>query len=118
MPNTLIAVQGALIGACILFAWSYGGREAAVAAGYGGGVALASAWLLARGVSRAGELAKTNLRYSAYSLYFGALQRFVLVLVGLAIGLGVIRLAPIPLLASFGIAQLGYLIAAGKQALH
>ena len=117
MRYTLIVVQAALAVVCTLVALIYQGQDSALAAVYGGGVAIGSTWLLVKRVARAGELAKTNLKWSAYSLYFGAIQRFVFVLAMLGVGLGVIRLDPVPLLATFGIAQLGYIIAAGKQAM-
>jgi ATP synthase protein I len=91
------------------------GPHAALSALYGGGVALANALLLARRVERASELARDGAQRGVYSLYFGAVQRFVFVLVSLGIGLGLLRLDPLPLLALFAIAQLAYLIAAGKQ---
>lgn len=83
---------------------------------YGGGLALISAWLLLLRVRKAGELAETSPKQSVYSLYFGAVQRFVLVLVALAVGMGALKLQPIPLLVSFGLAQLAYALGVGKPA--
>lgn len=77
-----------------------------------------TAWLLVRTVIQAGELAKVNARYSAYALYFGALQRLVVVAVGLGIGLALLRLRPLPMLITFGVAQLAYAIAAGRANLR
>ena len=116
MRNTRLAVQAALVLVCMLIAWVYWGHNAALAAGFGGAIALSNAVLLARSVRRAGELAKTDAKLSTYALYFGAIQRFLLVIVGMGIGLAVLHLSPIPLLLAFGIAQLAYIIVAGMQA--
>jgi ATP synthase protein I len=67
-------------------------------------------------VKQAGDLAAVSTQRSMLSLYFGAVQRFVLVLALLAVGMGYLKLAPLPLLASFAIAQLAYALAAGRQA--
>jgi ATP synthase protein I len=116
MRNTLLAVQSTLILVCVVIAWAYWDYNAALAAVYGGAIALANASLLARSVRRAGELAKTDPKLSTYPLYIGAIQRFVLVIAGLGIGLAGFHLSPIPLLLAFGIAQLAYIIVAGMQA--
>jgi ATP synthase protein I len=116
LRNILLAVQSVLILICMLIAWAYGDHNAALAAGYGGAIAWVNAFLLARSVRRAGELAKTDPKLSTYALYFGAIQRFVLVIAGLGLGMAVWHLSPIPLLLAFGIAQLAYIIVAGMQA--
>jgi ATP synthase protein I len=114
--NTLLAVQSVLVLLCVFLAWAYMDHIAALAAGYGGVIAWVNAFLLARSVRRAGELVKTDPRLSTYALYFGAIQRFVLLIAGLGLGLAVLHLSPIPLLLAFGIAQLAYIIVAGMQA--
>ncbi len=116
MRYSLISVQAVLVAGCILLAWFYGGQDAALAAAFGGAVALANAWLLTRRVALAGKLAKKDPNRSAFALYIGAIQRFFLVLVGLGAGLGLLQMEPIPMLVTFGIAQLAYVISAGMQA--
>lgn len=115
MYNGVLVVQAALTAVCVGLAWLYQDQHAALSALYGGVVAAANTWLLLRRIATAGELAKRNIRYSIYSLYFGALQRFIFVLVCLGIALGGIKLDPVPLLLTFGIAQLAFLVA-GKDA--
>jgi F0F1-type ATP synthase assembly protein I len=115
LRNTLLAVQSVLVLICMLIAWAYVDHNAALAAGYGGAIAWINAFLLARSVRRAGELVKTDPRLSAYALYFGAVQRFVLVITGLGLGLAVLHLGPFPLLLAFGVAQFAYIIVAGMQ---
>jgi ATP synthase protein I len=116
MHHNLIRVQVALVLGCLLLVWINEGGQAALAALYGGLVALTNSWLLAKRVARVGELAKRNPNYSAFTLYIGAVQRFLLVLVSLGIGLGWLHLAPLPLLVTFGVAQIAYIVAAGLEA--
>ena len=116
MRNNLIVVQAALIVLCAIVAWIYKDHGAALGALYGGAVALVNAWLLVRRVERVGELVKTDPNRGMYSLYMGAVQRFVLVIATLALGLGLLHLDPVPMVLTFGIAQLAYAIAAGRQA--
>jgi len=86
------------------------GSAAALAAFYGGGVALIGTWLLGRRVSRTPETAQQNDAVNQLALYAGVLPRFIVTLVLLAAGLGLFKLAPIPLIVAFGLAQLGFVI--------
>lgn len=110
MHGRLLFFQGMLV--LIAVAVSYHLRETpgSVAAIYGGAVALLNTLLLSRRVSRAAQIAETDPQRGAYSIYFSAVQRFVFVLVALGVGLGAIKLQAEPLLATFGIAQLAYLL--------
>lgn len=115
MHNGVLPIQAAITVGCAVLAWSYQNQDAALAALYGGAVATANTWLLTQRIARVSDLAKRSVKYSVYSLYFGAIQRFVFVLVCLGVGLGSIRLDPIPLLLTFGIAQLAFMVAAGRE---
>jgi len=117
MRNDVVLTQAATTIVCLGLAGLYRGEYEALAALYGGAVATANTWLLTMRIARAGELAKHSVKYSVYSLYFGAVQRFIFVLVGLGVGLGGMKLSPIPLLLTFGIAQLAFMIAAGREAM-
>ena len=86
---------------------------AALAAIYGGGVALISTWLLGWRISRTPEIAQHGDTGSQLALYAGVLPRFIVTLALLATGIGWLKLAPIPLIAAFGIAQLGFAINLG-----
>lgn len=108
MNKRLTYIQVALVLAGVVIALTMKGASASYAALYGGGVAVLNSMLLAWRVKRAGEVAKTNPKQSVYILYFGAVERFVVALVGLAVGLGAFHLDPIPLLATFGVAQAAY----------
>jgi ATP synthase protein I len=86
------------------------GSAAALAAFYGGGVALMGTWLLGRRISRTPETAQQGDAVNQLALYAGVLPRFIVTLVLLAAGLGWFKLAPIPLIVAFGLAQLGFVI--------
>lgn len=79
---------------------------------YGGAVAMLSAWWLGRGMNSAGELARTHPDHGAAALYSRLLQRLVGMSLLLALGLGPLQLAPLPMVVCFAIAQLGYAAAA------
>jgi ATP synthase protein I len=66
-------------------------------------------------VRRSAELARADIRSGQISLYFGAAQRFVAVLVLLAVGIGALKLAPLPLIIAFAVAQLGFLFYPGSM---
>ncbi len=111
MNKRLIIVQVLFILGGIGFNIHAFGYGAFMPALYGGGVALLNTLWLNRGVIQAGETAKKNPKLSTYVLYFGAMQRFVFVLVTLAIGLAAFKLMPEPLLLTFGVAQLALFFA-------
>lgn len=102
-----------IIGAGV--AHMYQGESAVLPALYGGAVALANTLLLSKRVAKAGELAEKNPNHTVYSLYFGVVQRFVFVLVALGIGLSVLELSPTPLLGTFMVAQLAYMLTGTRQ---
>lgn len=91
------------------FGWFYGGA-AAFAAGYGGSLALASAWWLGRGLAAGGRAAE-DMSALRRALYVGVVTRFVFVLAAFAAGMGLLQLAAVPMLTAYGACQLGYLLA-------
>jgi ATP synthase protein I len=102
------------LGVAAFFLFSGGGFEA-LSAGYGGATAVLSSWWLARRVRRSTQLARADIRSGQISMYFGAAQRFVAVLALLGIGIGALRLAPLPLIIAFAVAQLGFLVNPGNM---
>ena len=90
------------------------GSAAALAAFYGGGVALIGTWLLGRRISRTPETAQQGDAVNQLALYAGILPRFIVTLALLAAGIGWLKLAPIPLIVAFGLAQLGFAINLGS----
>lgn len=86
------------------------GTTAAMSALFGGAISVVSALQLSRSVMRAGNLAAQDQKKSMAVLYFGAFQRFVIVLALLGVGLALLKLDPLPLGISFIAAQLAYMI--------
>ena len=81
-----------------------------VAALYGGIASLCITMLLLWGIKRATEAAKENPGKSMRILYIGAVQRFLLVIGLLAMGIALFKLDPIAMCVGFALAQLSYLI--------
>ena len=67
---------------------------------YGGVVAMLLSGWLGRGVLRAGGLG---------TLYANAVTRYAAAMVFLGLGMGVMKLAPLPLIVAFAVAQFGFL---------
>ena len=79
----------------------FGGAPQALAALYGGIVTvLLTGWLAWR-VRRAGSLA---------AIYSGALARYALAAAAIGVGIGLLRLSPLPLLGAFAVTQFGFLV--------
>lgn len=87
--------------------WYVRDRHQALAALYGGAAALLSGVWLARGVRRAG--ARPDQGGILGALYANAVVRYAAVILLLGLGLGWLRLAPVPLVCAFAAAQLGVL---------
>lgn len=98
-----------LIGAGI--ALFVAGRDGAVAALYGGSVALANTLMLGRRVERVSRVVAENAQYGMVLLYISAVVRFVFILVAVAVGLGVLKLLPVPMIADFVAAQFAFVLA-------
>ena len=75
---------------------------------YGAMISVLSSWWLSRGVSSAGAHAGQGRKGEAI-LYVGAALRFIMVLALFAIGLAVIKLAAVPTVVGFVLAQLAFL---------
>lgn len=80
-----------------------------VAALYGGIASLCITMLLLWGIKRATEVAKENPGKSMRILYVGAVQRFLLVIGLLAMGIALFKLDPIAMCVGFALAQFSYL---------
>jgi len=86
------------------------GTWESLAALYGGLVSICISMLLLWGIQRANAAAKVDPGKSMRILYVGAVQRFVLVLGLIALGLALFKLDPVAMIAGFALAQAGYLI--------
>lgn len=114
MRNVLI-IQAILILAGVAVSRFYWGDGALLSAFYGGAVAMSNTMMLSKRMAHAGGVAKESPQQSLYLIAFGAVQRFVFVLFALGFGLGYLGLQPLPLLVTFALAQLAYLMAAQKK---
>jgi len=81
------------------------GRPEFLSALYGGAAAVLSSGWLGFGVARARGLG---------SLYANAITRYGIAMLCLGLGLGLLKLAPLPLIAAFAIAQFGFLSNVGS----
>ena len=79
------------------------------AALYGGMMAIINALSLNHKVTKASNVAEDNATKGLIILYLGAVQRFVITAVLFFIGMGLLTLAPVPMIAAFAIAQFGIL---------
>lgn len=100
--TTVLVASGTLI---------FYGQGPAVAAAYGGLLAMTVAVFSALWIYRAGEIAQAEPRRGAGAFLSAAGKRMLLTVFGLALGLAVLRLAPLPLLATFALAYTGYFFA-------
>jgi ATP synthase protein I len=112
--SQLVLVVGVAAGSWILVG-EPAGRFSALSALYGGAITMLSTWWLGRRVQQSGAIAHTQPQRSQMVLYAGAIQRFVLTLVLLGLGLGWLDLAPVPLIVAFAAAQLGFLTNLGSS---
>ena len=80
-----------------------------IAAVYGGIITLAGTLLMAWRISRAGDVAYKEKQQGYFEIYIGAIQKFFLTLVLMAIGMGVLKLDPLAILVSFALTQLSYI---------
>jgi ATP synthase protein I len=107
MQRILVAQLVIALAVAVGFLMLQGVLEARAAL-YGGGVTLVNSLWLARRIRWAEDLAQRSAARGAASLYLGALERFLLVLALLVLGLGLLKLAPVPLVVGFGVAHLGF----------
>ena len=117
MRNTLLVSQSLLVIASAMgFYWySHGDIESVKAAVYGGMLALINGMLLVRSFRKSNEIAKENPDFAMKVIQLGALQRMILALVGLPVGMGVLELTPVAVLIAFAIAYLPFLFGIGKE---
>lgn len=86
------------------------GQLEMISAIYGGVITLTNTWLLAMRVKNNQNKLSQNNSEDVRSLYIGAIQRFVITLSAMAMGMGVLMLNPISLLVGFAVTQFSFLI--------
>lgn len=111
MRNVVIRLLLMQSVAAVIAAVAYGtvnGSGAAVAAIYGGLVALIMSLMLAWRIGQAAQSDRA-MRW----LVVGAAERMVVVCIAFAIGVGLIGIRPVPMLVGFGVSEFAYYLAAG-----
>ena len=86
------------------------GAWESLAAVYGGAVSICISLLLLWGIQRANAAAKVDPGKSMRILYVGAVQRFLLVLGLIALGIALFKLNPVAVCVGFALAQVSYLM--------
>jgi ATP synthase protein I len=79
---------------------------------FGGFISVVSALMLSWKIKKAGELAVSMPGKSLRTLYFGAVERFLFILVAFAFAIAVLKLLPLPVIVGFVAAQLSYVLLA------
>jgi ATP synthase protein I len=105
----VVVIQSLLIAGIGGAFYFYQGQLAAQSAFYGGCMVVFNVWLTHHRLQTAAEIAIVAPGKEVNMLYFAAIQRFVFTITFFAIGMGLLKLLPIPLLITFAVAHLGYL---------
>lgn len=114
----LLSAQVALaIAAAGLMYLARGARmECAVAALYGGAIAVVAAVLLALRTARVGRDVAARGTASPLGLVVGLVERFVFVLVAFGAGIGWLHLDPPSVIVGFAVPQLAFIVMRGRAA--
>ena len=108
--RTLI-IQAVLTAITALAFLAFQGNSHAVGALYGGFIAMVIAALLGWRLQRAADFsAEEKKELGSVQLAVGALERFVVVGIGFAVGIAVLKLPPVAMIAAFAVAQLSFLM--------
>jgi len=99
-----------IISVTVAAAFLFMGIWESLAALYGGFASLCITILLLWSIKKATEAAKDNPGKSMRILYVGAVQRFLLVLGLLAMGIAVFSMNPVAMCVGFAVTQLSYLV--------
>lgn len=114
MRKKLLLIQIALASTVVIAFFIYQGLDAAASAAYGGGIAVINGLLLVRRIFHANEVSKQDANSGATVLFIGIIERILVTLVGLGVGMGLLKLAPLPMIVAFAAAQVAFMII-GKQ---
>ncbi len=107
-----LAFQGAGVLAAGLIAWQQAGFAAGLAVLYGAAAALLNTGLLLWRYKRGERDYHCDAERHLRSFYRSSLERYAVVGVWLAIGLGALNLAALPMVLGFVIGQLAWVLAA------
>ncbi len=110
----LLVTQAALMVVVAAIYFALKGGESAVAALFGGFIALASSGLLAWRARQTEQGKVLNAHQSMRVLIRSTLERYAAVIVLFALGMGVLELSPLPMLVGFAVC-LAALFGLGKS---
>jgi len=105
--HRLLLAQAGLVMAAAGVYLATRGAGPAVAALFGGGIALLNSFISANRLERASRLGG-DVNRSMLELYIGAIARFVATPVLVAVGIVVLHLDPVAIIVGFAVAQIGY----------
>lgn len=78
------------------------------AALYGGSITVSATLLMAWRLGRATEVAASDQQQGQIEIYTGAIQKYFLTLLMMAVGMGALKLEPLAMLVSFALTQLSF----------
>ncbi|MCK5698156.1 MAG: ATP synthase subunit I [Gammaproteobacteria bacterium] len=105
----LLIVQMLLTVMIAFLSFIFGNINTMLATLYGGSITLVATLLMAWRISRAGEVAYNDKQQGYIEIYIGAMQKFILISVLMAIGMGYLKLPPFAILMGFAITQLSFI---------
>ena len=105
-----LGTQLVLVGLAAVSFFTVSGRLQALSVLFGGAMAVLNLVLLAWRRQQADSGRALTAGQSLWALYRSAIERFALVLALFALGMGVLRLEPLPLLIGFIAGQLGLFV--------
>ena len=107
-----LGTQLVLVGLAAIGFFTLSGQFQALSALFGGAMAVLNLVLLGWRRKQADSGRALTAGQSLWALYRSAIERFALVLALFALGMGVLRLEPLPLLTGFIAGQLGLFVTA------
>lgn len=111
----LLLIQFLLATAFSIALLVFYGAWPAISAGYGGGVAAINALLLARCEQRDAQAPARTPDQSLVAAYVCVAQRFLVISLLFGLGMGLMKLPPLAMLASFIVGQLAMVISGTRQ---
>ena len=105
----LLTVQAILTIIVALSYLAFQELDGFIAAVYGGLITLSGTLLMAWRISRAGEIGAKQKQQGYLEIYLGAIQKFILTLVLMAVGMGFMKLNPMSMIIAFAVTQLSFL---------
>ena len=103
-----------LIAACVALAAFYDQVDVVKAVLYGGITSLLTTGWLALRIEQASRSLEKGKKKSAFYVYLGAFEKFILALVLLGFGIVSMKMHPLPLIAGLVAGQIGFVIGSYK----